>query len=69
MSESLKLSLEFWNDNPGLVAAYMKALSDEFKKPVDQQRPSHKVALECVQKEKENEKRKSESQCNCTRHP
>ena len=53
--KQMKESIELWTKNPKLLDRYCKALSDEFKKPIDQQRPSHKVALECIQKEKNNE--------------
>ena len=53
ISKSFEESLKFWRENPDLVDTYLKALGDERKKPVAEQRPEHKIALECVQAYKE----------------
>ena len=52
MSKSLEKSNKFFNENPQLLQRYAKALSEEFKKPVKDQRPASKVALESVKREK-----------------
>ena len=53
MSKSLEASNKFFNETRQLLQKYAKALSNEFKKPVKDQRPASKVALECVKREKE----------------
>ena len=44
MNRSLELSIKLWTENPKLSKVYAKALSNEFKKPVKDQRPAHEVA-------------------------
>ena len=52
ISKSFEKSLKFWRENPELVDTYLKALGNERKKPVAEQRSEHKIALECVWKYK-----------------
>ena len=46
----LKKSTAFWKENPALVDRYLKALCQEAKKPVAQQRSAFDVAKTVIEK-------------------